>query len=123
MTGTVFNTIAFQGTTLSYQPTTHGWAAREPTGIDGNGHAVYPAVREYELNWDFLSPEEFNDLYGYFLAQGSTGTIVSSLPQYPPVGVYQFYPYSGTIIREPSFKDFFQNYYVDVKLLIVNILT
>ena len=120
---TIVNSFGWNGVTGSFQPTTHNWVPRDPIGIDGNGHAVYPAVREYEITWDFLSAAEFNTLYGYFLATGATGTIVSMLPKYPPIPSYGFYAYSGTVLREPTFKDFFENYYTDVKLLIVKILT
>lgn len=120
---TIVNSFGFNGVTGSFQPTTHGYVPRELIGIDGAGHGVYPAVREYELTWDFLSAEEYNTLYGYFLACGTTGTIVSMLPKYPPIPSYQFYAYSGTVLREPTYKDFFENYYTDVKLLIVKILT
>lgn len=120
---TVVNSFGFNGVTLTYQPTSHGFVPRSEIGIDGNGHAVYPALREYELNWDFLTIEEFNNLYGYFLATGATGTVVSSLPQWPPVGVYQFYNYSGTVLREPTVSELYENYAKDVKLLIVRILT
>ncbi len=120
---TVVNTFGFNGVTLTYQPTSHNYISREPIGIDGNGHAVYPALREFEITWDFLTIEEFNNLYGYFLATGATGTVVSSLPQWPPVGVYQFRNYSGTVLREPTASEFYENYVKDVKLLIVRILT
>jgi hypothetical protein len=120
---TIVNSFGWNGVTGSFQPTTHGWVPRSEIGIDGNGHAVYPSVREYQLEWDFLSAAEFNTLYGYFLATGATGTIVSMLPKYPPIPSYSFHAYSGTVLREPTFKDFFENYYTDVKLLIVKILT
>lgn len=122
ITGTYFNTFSFNGTLLNAQPTDHHWIEKEPIGTDGNGIAIYPAVREYEITWDFLDTEEWNQIYNFFLAQGVTGTIVSSLPQWNTTP-YTFYAYSGTVLREPHYDNWFQNYYVNVKLIIVKILT
>ena len=44
------------GTELIIQPTTGQWLPREAVGIDGNGHPVYPATREFELNWQLENP-------------------------------------------------------------------
>lgn len=122
MTGTVFNTFGFNGTTLSAQPTSHKWGNRETIGVDGSGRGIYPAYREYELKWDFLSTEEFREIYAFFQAIGQTGTVVASLPKYGDID-YTFYNYSGCVLREPEVGDYFQNYISDVKLLIVRILT
>jgi len=120
LSGTVFNQIAFNGTILSEQPTSHGWKEREVVGIDGNGTAVYVAPREYELTWDFLDTDQYNEIYQFFLAQGVTGSIVSTLPKWR-TSPYTMYAYSGTILREPQFEGWFQNYYVNTKILIVRI--
>lgn len=117
----VFNTFAFNGVTGS-QPTTHGWVHKEMIGVDGNGVAIYPRFSSYEMMWDFLSTDEFNQIYSAYSVQGTTGSTVSSLPKWN-TSPYQFYAYSGTILREPEYKDWFQNFYTDVRLLIVRILT
>ena len=121
ITGTYFNQIAFNGTVLNEQPTTHGWKEREVVGVDGNGISVYVAPREYELVWDYLDTEQFNEIYSFFLTQGTTGTIVTTLPKWK-TSPYTMYAYSGTILREPQFEGFFQNYYVNTKMLIVRII-
>jgi hypothetical protein len=121
MSGTVFNTFAFNGTVLDAQPTTHGWVHKEPIGIDGNGIAIYPNFGSYEMRWDFLSTDQFDQIYDYFNNQGTTGSVVAALPKWH-TSPYQFYSYSGSVLREPEYKDWFQNYYTDTKLLIVRIL-
>lgn len=122
ITGTVFNQIAFNGTVLSEQPTDHHWLDREQIGTDGNGAAVYVAPRQYELRWDFLDTDQFNNIYQFFLNQSVTGTVVSTLPKWR-TSPYTMYAYSGTVLREPTYESWFQNYYVNTKLLIVRINT
>lgn len=117
---TVTNTFAFNGVTLSHQPSNHKWSDRDLVGVDGNGTGVYTATREFEMSWDFLDASEFSEIYQYFTAQGVTGSIVSSLPKWNG-NPYSFQAYSGTILREPTFEGFFENYYQSVKLLIVRI--
>lgn len=117
----VLNTFKLNGTTIA-QPTDHHWSDRDQIGVDGNGVTVYVAPRQYEIKWDFLDTDEWNTIYNIFLAQGVTGTTVASLPKWNTTP-YVFYAYSGTIIREPSFDGYFQNYYQNVKLLIVKIST
>lgn len=119
--GTVLNQLALNGTVMASQPTEHGWKERNPIGVDGNGVAIYPAVREYYLKWDALDTDEWNSLYSFFLVQGVTGTIVAQLPKWN-ASPYQWYAYSGCVIREMSYEGWFQNYYQNVNLLIVKIL-
>lgn len=122
ISGTVLNQLAINGYVFEHQPTDHHWVEREPIGIDGNGVAVYPAVREYELKFDFLDTDEWTNTYNVFLAQNVTGTIVATLPKWNSTP-YQWYAYSGCIIREMSYDNWFQNYYSNCRLLIVRIST
>lgn len=120
ITGTVFNQIAFNGTILSAQPSEHHWVQRDSIGVDGNGVEILVAPRQYELKYDFLDTDQFDEIYSYFLAQNVTGTIVTTLPKWN-ASPYTMYAYSGTILREPAYEGFFQNYYSNVRLLIVRI--
>lgn len=122
ITGTVFNQIAFNGTVLSIQPSEHDWVDRQSVGTDGNGVEVYVAPRQYELKYDLIDTDQWNEIYNFFLAQGVTGSIVSTLPKWNTTP-YTMYAYSGTILREPTYGGWFQNYYQNVKLLIVRITT
>lgn len=120
---TVLNDLKINGTSLPLQPTSHRWVDREQIGTDGNARAIYTAFRDYELKWDLLDADQFNTMNNYFLSIGQTGTANVDLPQYPPVGVYQFRTYSGTVLREMTYGEYFENYYKDVKMLIVRIRT
>ena len=115
-------TFKLGGTTLTQQPTTHKWVNSDPVGIDGNAHAMYPAFREYEIEWDFLSAAQFNEIKNYFTSIGNTGSIVASLPQYG-ASTYTFFDYTGCVLREPQYDSYFEQYYQGVKLLIVRIRT
>lgn len=114
------NTFGFNGTTLNQQPTKHGWVNQEIIGIDGNGHPLYAAPRDYTMTFDFLDSQDFDQLYTFFQAQGVTGTVVSTLPKYRNYP-YQMYSYTGTVLQEPQFDEFFENFYVNVKLLVTKI--
>lgn len=120
---TVQNNLKINGASLPLQPSEHRWVDRDQLGADGNGRAIYTPYREYELKWDMLSPDEFNTMNGYFLSIGQTGTVNVDLPKYPPTATYQFQTYSGTVLRELTYSNYFENYYKDVKLLIVRVRT
>lgn len=122
VSGTVLNQISLNGYVFTHQPTDHHWMPKEPTGIDGNGIAVYPAYREYELKFDFLDTDEWTNTYQAFQAQGVTGSLVAVLPKWNATP-YQWYSYSGVQIREMEYDGWFQNYYQNVRLLIVKVLT
>lgn len=118
--GTVLNQLGFNGSVFSQQPSDHHWLERDAIGVDGNGANVYVAPRQYELKWDLVDTDVWNELYAYFTAQGTTGTIVATLPKWNATP-YQFYAYSGCVIREMTYENWFQNFYQSVRLLIVRI--
>lgn len=117
---TTDNAFKINSTLLTHQPTEHSWNNREAIGTDGNGRNIYPAPRAYELKWDFLDTAEFNEIYGYYALIGNTGTVSVDLPQYRST-TYQFHTYSGCILQEPTFEGYFENYYMNVRLLIVRV--
>lgn len=119
VTGTV-NTFAINGTALSIQPTKHNWIKRSSVGIDGGGHGIYPALSQYQLQWDYMSASEFTQLLTFYNSFGITGTAVASLPKYND-STYEFYAYSGCVVDEPGFDNFFENHYENVVLLISSI--
>lgn len=122
--------FAFSGTnygaTLLTRPDTNGWVDRPILAYDGNHVPIYPFLREYELHWDFIEPEAFQQLRQIYVAV-STGSMVAFLPQY--AGTIDadnfdlcFVPYSGITVTEPTYKSFFNGYYQDVELLVVGIM-
>ena len=114
MTGT----YAINGVQL--YPTSGKWVKREDIGIDGAGHPVYPAVRVFELKWDYLTPAEFAALQALYSAVATTGTCVARLPRYA-AAVYEYHNYSGCVLHEPEVGEFFEEHYSDVLLLVANI--
>jgi hypothetical protein len=115
------NAFKINGVQLSLQPSDHHWSSRSEFGRDGAGHNVYPAVREYELRWDFMTASEFYELVNNYNSFAS-GTVVVDLPEWG-VSTYQFKAYSGCIMDEPQFGEFFENYYGQISLLISSVRT
>jgi hypothetical protein len=112
------------GTTILTQPTAGGWVARETLGVDGNGHAIYPSLREFEMVWDYIDLDTSHQLQDFYDTVSNTGTISVDLPLFNDVGATGTYQtYSGCVMREPEFGQYFEYHRGDVKLLIVRIRT
>lgn len=122
MTTGVSGSYAIQGTDLSLQPTTGRWIDRPPKGFDGNGHPVYPGVREFELTWQLISMADIEQIQNFFNTVSSTGTVAVDLPQFN-ASPYQFYRYSGTTLGEPTLGEFFEKHETTVTMLIYGIRT
>lgn len=116
MTGT----YSINGTKIPLQPTEGRWIPREIIDISGSGHAIYPNLREFELHWEFISSHDFAHLQNWFESVSQTGTLVVSLPRYGDT-TYEFYDYTGCVLREPQVGTFFEKYYSDVLLVVSNI--
>jgi len=115
-------TYKINGTAIPTQPTTGRWLPRESIGIDGNGHAIYTGIREFELRWQLIDPTTSNALQTYFNAVMNTGSLVVDLPYYLS-GTNYFMSYTGCVIREPEFGDYFTGYLQDFILLVTKIVT
>ena len=112
------------GVILLTQPTAGQWTSRETLGVDGNGHAVYPSLREFELTWDLVDLDTSNQLQNFYNGIDNTGTVSVDLPLFNDVGATgTFQTYSGCILREPEFEQYFEYYRENAKLLIVRIRT
>lgn len=114
--------VAINGTDLLIQPDVR-WIPRAVLAIDGQGHPIYSAVREAELNFELVDSATFNQLDNFYLLCGNTGTITARLP--PPYGAaFSFVDYSGCIVGEPEQGG---NYFTEdgwipqVKMLVSNI--
>lgn len=103
-------------------PETARWIPKSPLGIDGNGHPIYSAVKEFEMTWGLISMSDFNTLYQSYVLVSNTGTITADLPEWG-ASDFRFRRYSGTIIHEPETGEFFTNHVSNVRLLITNIRT
>lgn len=101
-------------------PESANWVDRPSIGVDGNGHPIYPALREFEFSWGLMSMVDYNILYSARQAVGSTGTLTVDLPDLTQ-STFRFTRYSGTIIHEPSVGAYFVDHVSDVRLLVSNI--
>ena len=110
------------GTEIIPQPTSGQWLNRSPIGNDGNGRPIYPAVREFELQWQLISAADLNSLKTYFDAVGATGTAVVTLPTFQGA-TYTFFDYSGCVLREPQISEYFNEYTTGVILMVTKIRT
>lgn len=113
---------SINGTQLSLQPTTGHWVPQEELGITGDGHSVYPAVREFELKWVFDSPSDFNQLVNFFNSIQITGTVIFDLPAYGGSS-YFFKSYTGCVVRQPEIGVYFEQFHSDIVMLVRNIQT
>jgi hypothetical protein len=103
-------------------PSEHGWVERQDLGITGDGHPVYPAIRQYKMSWSLMPPNDYNNLQTYYESIKLTGTVVVGIPQYG-ASTYEFYNYSGCVISEPTYRGYFSENYTDVTLIVNNIRT
>jgi hypothetical protein len=122
MTMGVTGSYAINGTEITIQPTSGQWMPRDPLGIDGNGHFVYPPYREFEMTWGLLAPSDVNQLQNFFASIGNTGTAVVDLPKFAAV-TYTFYSYSGCVLQEPSIGVYFSENQTEITLLVSKIRT
>lgn len=122
MTTGLSGSYAIQGTDLTLQPTTGRWQSKDALGLDGAGHPIYPAFKNFEASFQLMSISDFNQLYTFFLSVSNTGTVAVDLPQFSAAD-YRFNRYSGCILHEPSVGEYFNEYVTDVRLLITNIRT
>lgn len=115
-------TYAINGTDLTMQPTEHNWVDRDSIGISGDGHTIYSSAREYRLVFNLQSASDMNQLVAFFNTVSTTGTIVACLPQWNSP-LFTFANYSGCVLREPTFSNYFNEYAEQVTLVIGNIRT
>lgn len=113
-------TYKINGIEFSLKPTTAGWVGREKYGTSGQGNAMYPAVRNFQMTWELMPVEDFAQLQGFYESVSNTGTCVVELPQYGAVA-YQFKEYSGCTLEEPTFDEYYEQHVTGVKFLILKI--
>lgn len=115
-------TYRINGIELALQPTTGRWLPRSLLGIDGNGHPVYPAFREFEMQWGLMDVSGSHQLQNFFDTVVTTGSAVVELPKYQDT-TYNFVPYSGCTLREPNWGRFFTEHQDNTVLLVTKIRT
>lgn len=115
-------TYKINGVEMTLQPTTGRWVPKQLVGITGDGHHVYPSIREFEMRWQLGSPSDVDQLVTWFETQVLTGTLVVTLPQWHRSS-YTFYDYTGCTMSEPEFDVYFNENITNVALVIRNITT
>ena len=113
---------AVNGTRFLLQPTTAGWMDRDVLGLDGNGHPVYPAPREFEIKWGLAHPADVEQIINAYKSSGNTGTVSFDLPQWG-ASDYIFNTYSGCTMQEPTVGEYFNGYITNVSMRILLIQT
>lgn len=119
---TATGTYAINGTVLTTPPSVGQWLPRESLGISGLGHPIYPAPREFQMQFELIDAPSFNQLQNLYQNASYTGTVVATLPQYGATP-YEFFSYTGCVLYEPSYDAYFEEHYVGVKMTIGKIVT
>lgn len=112
--------FGINGVNFFLQPSSSGWKNREELGIDGSGHPIYPAFREYELTWALAHPADVKQLIDAYIVVANTGTMSIDLPEWG-ADDYKFTTYSGCTMYEPKVGQWFNGYYTDVKLTLLKV--
>ena len=116
-------TFGLNGTEFILQPSEGHWVPRNVLAIDGAGHPIFSAIREFELDWDIIDTPTWNQLQAFYNTCGNTGTVVANLPQYGATP-FLYVPYSGCTMGEPEVQGSFltqDGYLQKVKVVIMNI--
>ena len=113
-------TYKINGTELTLQPTNGKWLPKVLMGVDGNGHPIYSAMRDFQLTWQLISPADFNQILLFFNAVITTGSAVAELPKFNS-STYTFYAYTGCVLQEPELAEFFNEYLTNATMVITGI--
>jgi len=120
MTQGVTGSYAINGSDLALQPTSGRWMPTTILGVTGDGHPIYPAIRQFEMRWNINAQSDVNALVNYFNTTAITGTASVDLPEYNS-SVYQFKTYSGCVLFEPSRSEYFTEHTREFVLYVGNI--
>ena len=112
----------FNGVAFTLPPTEGTWVERPLLNKTGDGHFVYPAIRQFEMRWGLVTPAQLDEVLTYFENMQLTGTLVVGLPKWSAT-TYVFENYTGCTISEPTVKRYFAEHITDVYLLVDNIRT
>lgn len=113
-------TYKINGTAFLLQPTTGRWMPRAPVGITGDGHPIYPGVREFECRWQLADAESVDQLRDWFETTLLTGTASVDLPS-RTTGSWSFQTYNGCILYEPEQDVFFNERTTGLVMMVGNI--
>src|SRR3990167_8565475 len=116
MTAGLSGSYGVNGVNLILQPTEGEWIERDKHGVDGGGHTIYSAVRQFEMRFQLTPMSDLQQVINFYNSVGATGTVVVDLPQWG-ASDYRFYSYSGCTLQEPTFGPYFEEYGQDSRLI------
>lgn len=108
------------GSDFTLQPTSGRWIPPSRLGITGDGHPIYPAIREFEIRWSLSSQSDLNQIQNFRELVLLTGTVSVDLPAYRG-NSYVFQTYPGCTLYEPERGQYFDDYTSDFVLVVGNI--
>lgn len=98
---------------LVTQPTRGTWGIRDSLGLTGDGRAILPAHRVFEMSWDTLDPSGLHQMVSAWQDQDITGTSSVDLPVMGRAP-YGFSTFSGVFVEEPEMGSYFEGHYLNV---------
>lgn len=110
-------TFKLNGVEFPLQPTSYQWVDRPSKGFDGDGRPIYVAPRSFEMRWDLADVSGTYAVQQWYQEVSASGTVVVDLPKYQSAD-FEFYSYSGCVINEPSYGEYFNRHKTDVVLLV-----
>ena len=101
-------------------PTSGEWVNPRQLGNTGSGRVVYPPLREFRLQWNLISVADLDEIRDEWQKDQITGSVTVDLPDLK-AGSYVFRTFSGCHLEEPEIGEYFQEYVMDVVLVVVAI--
>lgn len=98
-------------------PTTGEWVIQRELGKSGSGRSVVPPLREFKLQWNFMSIADFDEVRDEWRKDQITGSVTADLPDLL-ANSYTFRTFSGCHLEEPRVAEYFQEYVSDVVLVV-----
>lgn len=101
-------------------PTSGEWAVPRSLGYTGSGRVVYPPLREFRLQWNLMSIADLDEIRDEWRKDQVTGSVTADLPDLA-ASSYVFRTFSGCHLQEPEIGEYFQEYVMDVVLVVTAI--
>lgn len=106
---------------VSVQDPTNGeWINPRSLGYSGSGRVVYPPLREFRLEWNLMSISDFDTVRDEWRKDQITGSVTADLPDLL-ANSYVFRTFSGCHLQEPEVGQYFEQYVMDVVLVVTAI--
>jgi hypothetical protein len=111
---------AINGVDFTLQPTNGRWIPSAILGMTGDGHPIYSAIHEFQIQWSLSSQTDLIQIQNFRDMVWLTGTISIDLPAYRGAE-YEFTTYSGCSLYEPDRGLYFVDHTNNFQLIVGNI--